>query len=508
MYKSLRLKQALESKIGRIIEKEIGLKQTERDSIILVVGQGRRRLKDHIEEFAVALKTSLLLPEMDEGEQKQFVEAKIQEFVSDLSGLRMEKIGKEEDEGGEMQEAEVPEFIRGFKVGVPRAEDCLERSRKARLQTAEKEFLERHRNCKAEVEGAVVIEEEGPGDHLVTEIDEESFAGYREGWEITWGNGHGHSFENLTLLSSMLFTHCTPGCIPIDAVVGRTFQVYSVRITETKGFKWPLKVYGVVAARDEVDRHRNPLFLRSREDCQILYKEDSFLHLTGPCRAIVSHEPVDIEIQLRVKGAKRSEDRPLMSHVFTFKGEYLHHLRSSLVNNRICTIELSYQQLKESIQATLFGVRLAESSPFDFGVRLVCSSLSQDPKEVVGSELEVVLFDSKYGEMPMDNGYLNLSRQVVSVELKGLLRVHIQTYTPSGGIAACGVVFITPKTCNTSHHRCVVGDSSVEFTVAWSLLVEDEMLVLMNGCVDPYEVLPRMHPDVEKLLGLPESSWG
>lgn len=198
MYKSLRLKQALESKIGRTIEKEIGLKQTERDSIIPVVGQGRRRLKDHIEEFAVALKTSLLLPEMDEGEQKQFVEAKIQEFVSDLSGLRMEKIGKEEDEGGEMQEAEVPEFIRGFKVGVPRAEDCLERSRKARLQTAEKEFLERHRNCKAEVEGAVVIEEEGPGDHLVTEIDEESFAGYREGWEITWGNGHGHSFENLS----------------------------------------------------------------------------------------------------------------------------------------------------------------------------------------------------------------------------------------------------------------------------------------------------------------------
>jgi hypothetical protein len=67
----------------------------------------------------------------------------------------------------------------------------------------------------------------------------------------------------------MMFTHCSSA----GAVVGRTFQVYSVKIAEIKGIQWPLKVYGVVAARDDVDKHRNPLFLRSRDNYQIVHQK-------------------------------------------------------------------------------------------------------------------------------------------------------------------------------------------------------------------------------------------
>ena len=73
------------------------------------------------------------------------------------------------------------------------------------------------------------------------------------------------------LFSPMLFTHCTPGFIPVDAVLAKTVQVCSIKVAAMEHFNWPLEVYGVVAARDAVDnRRRNPLFLRPRDDCQVV----------------------------------------------------------------------------------------------------------------------------------------------------------------------------------------------------------------------------------------------
>ncbi|XP_024311184.1 uncharacterized protein LOC112269213 [Brachypodium distachyon] len=305
----------------------------------------------------------------------------------------------------------------------------------------------------------------------------------------------------------MLFTHVTSGCIPIDAVLGTTFQVYSIKFTELKGFKWPLKVYGVVTARDEVDMQRNPLFVRSRGDCQIITRKDPFLHLTGPCRAIMSEGRIDIEIQLRVKRGTMSQDRALISQVCTFNGDNVHDFRSCLIDNHFCTMELSYEHLEKSVQATIFGVQVVDReapSPFEYGVRVVCSSLPNNgPQDDVYEE--AVLLDSKHGtKHAVKRGYLNLSRQVVSVKLRGRLKVCIQAYTRSGEIGVHGHVFIVPQACNTSQHICAVGGSEVEVTVAWSLLVEDEYLIKINGSVDPSEDLPPLHPTLLEKMGIAE----
>ena len=52
-------------------------------------------------------------------------------------------------------------------------------------------------------------------------------------------------------------------------------QVYSIKVAEREGFalEWPLKGYGVVAARVVFDYRRNLLFLRTRDECQILTSE-------------------------------------------------------------------------------------------------------------------------------------------------------------------------------------------------------------------------------------------
>ncbi|CAM0902428.1 unnamed protein product [Alopecurus aequalis] len=302
------------------------------------------------------------------------------------------------------------------------------------------------------------------------------------------------------LFSPMLFTHCTPGFIPVDAVPAKTVQICSIKVAAIKHFSWPLEVYGVVAARDVVDKRRNPLFLRPRNGCQVVDEKHPFLHLTGPVRAILSEEPVDIEIQLVVKGTTTAEDRPLISYAFYYEGDRGARVRTTTIEKYSCTLELCTQQLNHSVQATIFGVHIVDHKwmPFEYGFKIFCISTPRN----INESPEVVLFDSKVGrKCSIKNGFLNLSRKVISVEMRGKMKVMIQAYSQSGDVAAEGHVFVVPKKCNTSEHELHLAGFKVMFTVAWSLMVEDEELMLMNGMADPFALLPPMPPCLLKENG-------
>ncbi|XP_044970298.1 uncharacterized protein LOC123430495 [Hordeum vulgare subsp. vulgare] len=321
------------------------------------------------------------------------------------------------------------------------------------------------------------------------EMEDKMFALERKGWESAWGDDCG-DFQDRTLLSPMLFTHCTPGLIPYAARTVSTLQIYSVKIVGTDGkLKLPLNVYGIVAARDAVDYNRNILFSRRRENCQKVTPEDPFLRLTGPSRAIVAVDHVDFEVQLKVKGLSRSRDRALISHCFTYAGGYNEGLHTTFFSNCFCTVELSYERLTETVQATILSARVVEGTPwpFKYGGRIMCSS---PPQEVTDSlARQVVLVDSHCsddgGEMPMgSDGYLDLSRHVVSVELEESLQFVIQAYSQSGdAIARQGSVKFRTKYCNISQAICEIGDSKVEITVAWSQLLKNKGDILFEGHV-------------------------
>ena len=157
-----------------------------------------------------------------------------------------------------------------------------------------------------------------------------------------------------------------------------------------------------------------------------------------------------------------------------------------------------------SVQATIMGVRIVKGGPwtFKYGGRVASSS---PPHEVwvIDSQgtllevtdppsIQVVLLDSRYcdsGEMPMGtDGYLDLTRRVVSVELREshvyypkkfeeTFKVVIQAYSQSGDVAAQGHVKLAPKLCNISQAVCDLGDSKVEITVAWSAHVESNIFL-------------------------------
>ncbi|KAI4989923.1 hypothetical protein ZWY2020_038286 [Hordeum vulgare] len=318
------------------------------------------------------------------------------------------------------------------------------------------------------------------------EMEEKRFIAYHLYWERIWGRD-GHSFENQTILSPMQFTHCTPCHIPIEAVAGSTLQIYSIKVSLVEPQKLPLEVYGVVAVRDAVDRHRNPLFLCSRQYCQTLKENDSLLHLTGPVRAIVSTDTVYIDIQLIVKGRTKSEDTTLIS---TFGFYNADNSCIYLTKNALCKVELCCEQLKQSVQATILSVAVTpeqESLLFPHGGRVVCYSVPQAGNEDISAQVssrQVLLLDSEGGRMPMaSNGYLYLTRHVVSVELNGKLLVLIMAGSQSQTVIAAQFL-LQPEKCNTSKCEFPLADGSkVEITVAWSL-IPSTMLQSGDSCED------------------------
>ncbi|KAI4983655.1 hypothetical protein ZWY2020_025521 [Hordeum vulgare] len=309
--------------------------------------------------------------------------------------------------------------------------------------------------------------------------EQKSFAMYVDAWEGSWGYDGFGCFRDMTTVSSMQYTHLIPGSNPMHyGRVAPSLQIISIKLAEIRGgLEWPLPVYGTVAARDHVDHNRNLLFACNRSRCQILNEEDSFLTLTGPSRAIVSEESVVFEIQLKIRGRRKSQDKPLINGVCTYnRGE-----GSICFRNCFCTIELSLEVLKKTVQATVLGVRVKEGSwPKGFGGRLACSVIGPNARPG-----EVELLGSLYSAMPMTSeGYLLLTRNVVSVDFCGSLNFVLEAYSDSGDKVAEGNMSFEAKFCNISQRTCkLIGDTELEITVAWSSLVSEKWDISAQGCV-------------------------
>ncbi|VAH39288.1 unnamed protein product [Triticum turgidum subsp. durum] len=326
------------------------------------------------------------------------------------------------------------------------------------------------------------------------EDDQEVYDSYLQGLESKVGH-----FGYASLVSPMHFTHYTPRQVPFDYTTrGITLQIFSFKIANISlDLQWPLKVYGVVAARDNVDRKRNVLFHRQRDNFQEITQEDRFLCLTGPSRAISAESPLEFEVQLKIKGGHaESEDSVLINRKGHFGGYHTDNgLYTVTFDNCLCTAELSLQKLyRGAVQATFLrvGIVKGSQSPFSYGGRVACSSPPQEDV-VRGSEgpaapTQVVLLDSRDcagGKMAIgeEDGYLDLSRHVVSVELRTVsvdseeleetLKVVIEAYSPGGSVQAH--VMVRPQYCGISKHKCDLNGSKVKITIAWSPIVSSAL---------------------------------
>uniref|UniRef100_A0A0E0JRX6 DUF6598 domain-containing protein n=1 Tax=Oryza punctata TaxID=4537 RepID=A0A0E0JRX6_ORYPU len=287
---------------------------------------------------------------------------------------------------------------------------------------------------------------------------------FRENWEFSWSPFFG-PFEKTTPIPPVRFTNCTP--VPGHASLHDSLQIFSVRIKELRrGLQWPIHVFGLIAARDTIDQNRIIVFNHTRDNCQTLTKEDRYLSLTGPTRAVVATDNVHLEAVLKVKGSIESEDKDLsfltVSLIRTFQT-----VKTCLVNreytSRLSTMELTFGYVVHSLEAAI-SVHVIDGLWQD-GYRGLFAAHTFSLKDS-----KVVLLDCGYDEMVPVNadGRIGLSRHVVSVESKGDLTVSVMAF-------GCDDVKedakdFTPKDAGMSCDVLDVGFCKMEVTVAWSLI--------------------------------------
>ncbi|KAM0862158.1 hypothetical protein ACQ4PT_045434 [Festuca glaucescens] len=294
---------------------------------------------------------------------------------------------------------------------------------------------------------------------------------YRECWIQIFSRFHG-SYEDATSIPPMRYTDDPP---PPSAGVGYADAVviFSVKLTQLDTcLEWPLDVYGIVAARDSVDRNRNLIFNRTRDNCQKLTPEEASLRLTGPTRSIVIIDPVYYEVELKVKGDTPCEDKLLSLLLIEDKyyppGERCQGVHHHTYSSKLSTVEVTIGHLAQTVEATI-TVQVVEGSwPTHHHGRFVVRMASL-------SDLEMVLLDSRDGgTVPvMGDGVIGLSRCVVPVEADGELKIWVDAWQGDdrGNVVGKDQVTFVPGGAGRSEDTCDVGFCKMRVTVAWSLLV-------------------------------------
>ncbi|CAN6226458.1 unnamed protein product [Urochloa humidicola] len=195
-------------------------------------------------------------------------------------------------------------------------------------------------------------------------------------------------FEDITNILPMRYTNQG---VPryVYEHQSNSLQIYSVKVGG-KG-KWPLDVFGIVAVRDTVDPKRNLIFNQHRDYCQTLTKENPFLVLTGPTRAVVMNGPVSIEAELKVKGACESEDKYLFaasSKVQVMSGLGLVELDGYPSGRKL---KIAVGGLGTSVEATIFVQVIDGIWPAGFHGQFAARTTSTHKKIILSSLLNLVM---------------------------------------------------------------------------------------------------------------------
>lgn len=331
------------------------------------------------------------------------------------------------------------------------------RKKESVTRAEEQRWAREHAEALAAWEKSIVeAKDKPPADLCALEAAE-----FRECWIKLWSDQLG-DFEATTKIPPMRFTD-NPAP-PYTAFQYKTIQIFSVKVAGIRGdLQWPLHVFGTVALRDAVDRRRNIIFNRKRDSFQTLTQKNPYLQLTGPTRAVVMLSPVTFEVELTVRGTVESEDRDL-----SYLAEQLVHpspLASCRLirdyTSKLSTLEFTHGHICSSVEATI-SVQVIDGSWHGYHSKVLVNTDS------IGEE--ILLLDSGDDEVPVTSGgMIKLSRQVVSVERRGKLKVFVKAWQ-GNDFFDLKIKDFTPKEFGRSHGRLNFRFCKIRVTVAWSLI--------------------------------------
>uniref|UniRef100_A0A0E0NPS1 DUF6598 domain-containing protein n=1 Tax=Oryza rufipogon TaxID=4529 RepID=A0A0E0NPS1_ORYRU len=271
---------------------------------------------------------------------------------------------------------------------------------------------------------------------------------YREDWVEIYGKTG--SFEDETEILPMRHTD---GPIWPESWPMNLLQIFSVKVVEVMGdLQWPLDVYGVVAVRDSLDRKRNILFCRERDDCQTLLQ-------ACPSRAVVVLDPVVFEVDLKGTSISRQGFKlPCVCLCLPDK-QWLCKKRGRV--NRAQHVGVHICTFAYAVEATII-IHVVQGST-DFRARFSART--------AGIDEDVVLLDSGDRKVVVaDDGLVVLQRRVVVVEEKGKLNLRVEASENGSDTVVGKQMSFSARPALRSEGRFVLGFCTMSVIVAWSVL--------------------------------------
>ena len=192
--------------------------------------------------------------------------------------------------------------------------------------------------------------------------------------------------------------------------------------------------------------------------------QDPYLALTGPTRAVVPDQETDVvvEIDLKVRGKVESEDRYLSFLVDPLPAMPGFGVINWTLNSKCSSMKLTVACIMNSVEATIF-IRVIKGSWPD-GVHGQITALCP----LVGHE-KLVLLEFGADDVPVSGrGYVELSRQVVSVSLDNELVVSCNAC--KDGILVEQDSLFKPALAGGSRVPLLLGTCEMEILVVWSVL--------------------------------------
>ncbi|KAM0905589.1 hypothetical protein ACQ4PT_017295 [Festuca glaucescens] len=254
--------------------------------------------------------------------------------------------------------------------------------------------------------------------------------------------------------------------LPYKPTLPSTVQVFFVRVAAVStSLQWPLYVFGTMAVRDTMDRNRNIIFNRTRDNCQTLTEKDPYLVLTGPTRApVYCNGPVYFEAILKVKGDIKSEDKDLSllgGRYYNGGADSNSYVSREDYTSKQNTLEVTCGVVVSSIEATIAVRVVGGSWPAGLRARFTAYSDSMEQEEVL-------LLDSSRDARVLGvaaDGTVELSRHVVSVENPQELSVSSAALR-GGDQVAMRKLSLEPKYAGRSYGELDLGFCKMEVTVA------------------------------------------
>uniref|UniRef100_A0A0E0L405 DUF6598 domain-containing protein n=1 Tax=Oryza punctata TaxID=4537 RepID=A0A0E0L405_ORYPU len=284
---------------------------------------------------------------------------------------------------------------------------------------------------------------------------------HRDGFfGMPWHSGYRMNETAPTSLGRSRFT--TPGRSEYSAT--NMLQVCSLRLAADGELQRAL-VYGIVAARDDMEGLPNFIFNRAREDAQEVTMSFPALELSSPVRGISAFEHVLLEFYLKLKtgddgNGGSDDDDVLIDGCIEFAGgitRYTGRLLRSRIQGPAGSVDMDYMFVNKGVEAAV-EVFLDDSCAGCFeSMAAVYRVIAGDGRDGDG----IVIYDEsiplppKLAEavQPPDGGDSGLERMhtaaaattVVAVPSEGELTVTLKFATAAATEVSCFVRFKAQK---------------------------------------------------------------